>query len=85
MMKDDKTIQADVMRELKWDPAVPAAHVGVTAKDGAVTVTLSGNVSTFTEKVHAVEAAERVYGVRAIADELEIKLGPAGIGALLNY
>jgi osmotically-inducible protein OsmY len=72
MMKDDKTLQADVMRELSWDPAVPAAHVGVTTKDGAVT--LAGTVSTFTEKVHAVEAAERVYGVRAVADELEIKL-----------
>jgi osmotically-inducible protein OsmY len=72
MMKDDKTLQADVIRELKWDSAIPAAHIGVTARDGAVTLT--GNVSTFGEKVHAVEAAERVYGVRAVADELEIKL-----------
>lgn len=72
MLKDDKTLQSDVMRELGWDPAVAAAHVGVSAKDGAVTLT--GRVSTYNELVHAVAAAERVYGVRAIADELEIEL-----------
>lgn len=72
MMKNDKTLQADVMRELSWEPTVTAAHVGVTAREGSITLT--GSVPTYSEKLHAVEAAERVYGVRAVADELEIAL-----------
>lgn len=72
MMKDDKTLQADVMRELAWDPAVEAAHVGVSVHEGAVTVT--GKVSTYNEKAHALAAAERVYGVKAVADDLEVEL-----------
>lgn len=72
MVKDDKTLQADVARELSWQPAVNAAHIGVSAKDGAVTLT--GKVLNYREKEHAVAAAERVYGVRAIADELEVNL-----------
>lgn len=71
-MKDDKTLQADVIRHLGWEPAVQAAHIGVTAKDGAVT--LVGTVSTYRERRHAVAAAESVYGVRAVADELEVDL-----------
>ncbi|MGZ4357484.1 MAG: BON domain-containing protein [Gaiellaceae bacterium] len=68
----DKLLQARVTRELEWDPRVDAAHIGVTAKDGAVT--LSGHVASYSERVAAIEAAERVYGVRAVADELEVKL-----------
>ena len=68
----DRTLQSDVMRELEWDPAVDAAHIGVSVRDGAVTLT--GKVSNYNERVHAVKAAERVYGVRAIADELELRL-----------
>jgi osmotically-inducible protein OsmY len=71
-MRDDRTLQADVMRELEWDPAVEAAHIGVSARDGSIT--LNGKVSSYSERVHAVKAAERVYGVRAVADELEIEL-----------
>ena len=69
---DDKTIQEAVMRELEWDPKLNAAHIGVAVKDGAVTLT--GHVSSYSEKLEAVRAAERVYGVRAIADELKVKL-----------
>ncbi|MGZ4357655.1 MAG: BON domain-containing protein, partial [Gaiellaceae bacterium] len=69
---DDKTLQAGVMQELKWDPEVNAAHIGVIAKDGAVTLT--GYVSSYSEKYAAVRAAERVYGVRAVADEIEVRL-----------
>ncbi|HEV8103554.1 MAG TPA: BON domain-containing protein [Gaiellaceae bacterium] len=70
MLKDDRTLQADVIRELSWEPAVTAAHIGVTANGGAITLT--GRVPTYGEKQHAVEAAERVFGVRAVADEIEI-------------
>jgi osmotically-inducible protein OsmY len=60
------------MRELEWDPSVDAAHIGVAAKDGAVTLT--GHVSTYSQKWAAVRAAERVFGVKAVADELEVNL-----------
>jgi osmotically-inducible protein OsmY len=69
---DDKVLQGAVMDELKWDPAVNAAHIGVAAKDGAVT--LSGYVDSYSEKYAALRAAERVYGVRAVADEIEVRL-----------
>jgi osmotically-inducible protein OsmY len=69
---DDKALQEAVRRELEWDPKVNAAHIGVIAKDGAVTLT--GHVDSYTEKLAAVRAAERVYGVKAVADEIEVRL-----------
>jgi len=69
---DDKVLQTAVMNELRWDPAVDAAHIGVSVESGAVTLT--GHVSSYSEKYAAVRAAERVYGVRAVADEIEVKL-----------
>jgi osmotically-inducible protein OsmY len=71
-MDGDKKLQQAVMRELRWNPEVNAAHIGVSAKDGAVTLT--GHVSSYAEKRAAVEAAERVYGVKAVADELEVRI-----------
>lgn len=71
-MKSDIVLQADVLEELKWEPSVNAAHIGVTVKDGIVT--LAGHVSSFVEKYGAERAAKRVYGVRAVADELDVKL-----------
>ena len=73
----DRTIEDAVMRELEWDPKVGAAHVAVLAKDG--TVVLSGSVSSYAERLAAVSAAERVYGVRAVADEIEVKLPGASV------
>jgi osmotically-inducible protein OsmY len=69
---DDKALQTAVMNELKWDPEVSPAHIGVAVKDGAVTLT--GSVTSYSEKYSAVRAAERVYGVKAVADEIEVKL-----------
>ena len=68
----DSELQEDVLRELAWDPTVDAAHVGVVVKNGVVT--LSGHVSSYAEKWAAEEAAKRVYGVRAVANELDVKL-----------
>jgi osmotically-inducible protein OsmY len=72
-MKDDAEIREDVIRELSWDPQVsdPDA-IGVAVKDGAVTLT--GHVSSYPEKLAAARAAERVYGVRAVANDLEVRL-----------
>jgi osmotically-inducible protein OsmY len=69
---NDKDLQAAVIRELEWDPRIDAAHIGVSAKEGAVTLT--GHVLSYPEKLAAVRAAERVYGVKAVADEIQVKL-----------
>ena len=58
----DKTIEDAVMLELEWDPEVGAAHIAVSAKDGAVVLT--GHVSSYVERLTAVRAAERIYGGR---------------------
>ena len=71
-MKTDNQLQQDVMAELKWEPAVIAAHIGVTAKSGVVT--LSGHVDNFFSKLEAERAARRVNGVTAVAEEIEVQL-----------
>ncbi|MGZ3485827.1 MAG: BON domain-containing protein [Isosphaeraceae bacterium] len=71
-MKTDSELQREVLDELKWEPSVDAAHIGVSAKDGVVT--LSGHVSSYAEKFAAERAAKRVQGVLAVANELEVKL-----------
>jgi osmotically-inducible protein OsmY len=76
-MKTDRDIQDDVIDELSWDPEVDAATIGVAVRDGSVT--LSGRVRTYWEKLAAVKAAERVYAVRAVADELEVDLARGSV------
>ena len=63
LMKSDTEIRDDVINELRWDPQItdPDA-IGVAVSDGAVTLT--GHVATYTEKLAAARAAERVYGSR---------------------
>jgi len=68
----DSELQLDVLNELKWEPSVDAAHIGVSVKDGVVT--LSGHVSSYAEKYAAERAAKRVHGVQAVANELDVKL-----------
>ncbi len=71
-MDIDTRVQTDVMNELEWEPSIDAANIGVTANDGAVTLT--GHVPSYFAKTRAVHSAERVYAVRAVADELEVEL-----------
>jgi VCBS repeat-containing protein len=71
----DSQLQMDVQQELKWDPKVDARHIAVTAHDGAVTLT--GYVPSYFYKTRAVTAAEHVHGVKAIADEIEVRLHQA--------
>ena len=69
---NDKELRQLVIDELEYDPSIEAAHIGVAAKDGVVTLT--GYVGDYAQK-HAAEcAAWRVKGVRAIAEELTIRL-----------
>jgi VCBS repeat-containing protein len=71
-MKTDKELQGDVMAELTWEPSIDAAEIGVAIKDGVVT--LSGNVDTYREKRTAERAAWRVFGVKALAQEIKVRL-----------
>lgn len=73
-MKTDLQLHKDVLDELRWDPRVNDAEIGVAAKGGVVT--LSGSVQTFAQKYAAERDVERVTGVRAVADELHVR--PAG-------
>ena len=70
--RTDQLIQQDVLAELRDEPSVEAAQIGVAVKDGVVTLT--GHVPTHAEKTVAEEAAKRVGGVRAVADELGVEL-----------
>ncbi len=71
-MQTDKQLQKAVTEELSWEPSIKAAHIGVTADDGVVTLT--GHVDTYMEKQAAEKAARRVKGVKAVAEEIEVKL-----------
>jgi len=71
-MKTDSELQRDVLDELKWEPSINAAHIGVSVKDGIVT--LSGHVDSYWERFMAERAAKRVRGVKAIVNELEVVL-----------
>ena len=72
-MKSDSEIREDVINEMRWDPQITEPEaIGVAVQDGAVTLT--GHVSTYAQKLAAARAAERVYGVKAVANDLEVKL-----------
>lgn len=72
----DSDLQRDVLEELRWEPSVEATHIGVSVKAGVVTLT--GHVSSYSEKYAAERAAKRVYGVKAVANELDVKLAVSG-------
>lgn len=71
-MNSDNELQMKVTQELLWDPAVESMHAVVGAKNGIVTLT--GYVQHFGKKQAAQQAAERIAGVVAVANELDIKL-----------
>jgi len=71
-MSDDQRLKQAVLDELLWEPSVNAAHIGVTANDGVVT--LMGHVENFSEKSAAERAARRVKEVKAVAEEIEVRL-----------
>jgi osmotically-inducible protein OsmY len=68
----DEQIKNDVLAELKWDAGLQPNEIGVIVKDGVVTLT--GWVDSYLKKWNAEEAARRVSGVKAVANELEVKL-----------
>jgi osmotically-inducible protein OsmY len=70
--RTDAQIQADVLAELKWEPRVQPNEIGVIVKNGVVT--LNGQVDSFTKKWAAEDAAHRVRGVKAVANDIEVRL-----------
>ena len=71
-MRSDSEIERDVKDELQWDPDLDATDIAVSVKDGVVT--LAGYVKSYTDKYEAEAAAKRVASVRAVANDLEVRL-----------
>jgi osmotically-inducible protein OsmY len=68
----DVRVRDAVVRQLDWDPAVDASAVGVAARNG--TVTLTGFIDSYSGKLAAERAAKRVHGVRAVANDVDVRL-----------
>jgi osmotically-inducible protein OsmY len=68
----DFVLRRDILDELSFDPEVEAAHIGVAVDKGVVTLT--GHVANYAEKLAADAAVRRVRGVRALAEELEVRV-----------
>ena len=69
-MKNNAELQKDVQDAIKWEPLLNAAEIGVTVKDGVVTLT--GNVDNYSKKSQAEDAAKNVAGVKAVVEKIEI-------------
>ena len=70
-MKNNAELQKDVQDAIKWEPLLNAAEIGVTVKDGIVTLT--GVVDSYTKKTEAEDAAKNVAGVKAVVEKIEVK------------
>src|ERR1700678_2107659 len=71
-MSKDTQLQLEVIAELNWEPSVTAAHIGVAASAGVITLT--GEVESYAQKHAAETAARRVKGVVAVAQEIKVQL-----------
>ena len=71
-MDKDKELQRNVIAELEWEPSVDSADIGVAVLDGVVM--LSGYVKSYAQRMAAAKAARRVAGVKAIAEEIKVRL-----------
>jgi len=69
---DDSEIRRRVLAELDWDPSIDASDVGVAVKDGVVTLT--GTIPSYWQEKEVERVVKRIAGVRAVAEELTIKL-----------
>jgi osmotically-inducible protein OsmY len=72
LTKTDEELQRDVLAELKWDTRLQPNEIGVIVKDGVVTLT--GWVDSYLKKWNAEEAAHHVAGVKAVANDIEVRL-----------
>ncbi len=76
-MKTDAQLQKDVIDELKWQPRTHDLEIGVAARDGVVT--LSGAVTNYVQKFEAARIAERVTGVKSVADDMTVRLPSSAV------
>jgi osmotically-inducible protein OsmY len=74
-MNNDHALKTDILAELAWEPSISADHIGVTAKEGVVTLT--GHVESYWQKQAAERAAGRVKGVKALAVPRRANLTPS--------
>ena len=72
LSEQDLKLRDAVVHQLEWDPAVDAGDIGVSTHEGAVTLT--GSINTYAGKLAAERAAKQVRGVRAVANDLDVKL-----------
>ena len=72
MLRSDMDIQKDIVAELKWEPGLRNDDIAVAVRDGVVT--LAGFVDSYADKWKAERVASKVKGVKAIANDLEVKL-----------
>jgi osmotically-inducible protein OsmY len=70
-MKSNSELQRDVQNAIKWEPLLHSAEIGVTAKDGVVSLT--GDVDNYAKKMEAENAAKKVIGVKALVENIEVK------------
>ena len=73
-MKSDIEIQKDVIEQLKWEPFLNSAQIGVAVKNGIVT--LSGQVDAYSKKILAEKTTKKVSGVKAIAEDIQVGISP---------
>jgi osmotically-inducible protein OsmY len=69
--RNDETLKSEVTAELRWTPSINSAHIGVAVDHGAVT--LSGEVDSYPELLLATKAAQRVHGVTALAQDIQVR------------
>lgn len=74
-MKTNSKLQQDVQNAIKWEPLLHAAEIGVTAKDGVVSLT--GVVDSYLKKTEAEDAARKVHGVKALVENIDVKFQSA--------
>ncbi len=70
-MRTDLKIKEDVLDELAWQPKIDETQIGVIVNDGIVTLT--GTVDSYSKKIAAEKAAKGVYGVKAVAEDIQVK------------
>lgn len=72
---NDSELRKHILDELEFDPSLDAAHIGVAVENGVATLT--GHVASYAQKYNAERATQRVKGVRAVAQEIEVRLPSA--------
>jgi osmotically-inducible protein OsmY len=75
IMRTDAQIQKDILDQLKWEPFLNAANIGVAVKDGVVS--LSGEVDSYSKKTGVEMAVRKIAGVRAVAEDIHVGISSA--------